>query len=75
MTAMRVLISWTYVHTQSVLFSQLLHISSTASLVVFSPTAVSGTQEAFWYAFYAVVLWLVALLIRRGRGGRASPRM
>lgn len=75
MTAIRVLISWTYVHTQSVWFSQLLHISSTASLVVFSPTAVSATQEAFWYAFYAVVLWLVALLIRRGRGWRASPRV
>lgn len=65
MTAMRVIISWAYIHTQSVLLAQLLHISSTASLVIFSPTAVSGAQEVLWYAIYGAVLWLAVLLIVR----------
>ena len=64
MIAMRVLICWAYTHTQSVLLAQLLHISSTSSLVVFSP-AVSPAREVLWYALYAATLWLVALLIRR----------
>ena len=62
MTAMRVLISWIYFHTQSVLLAQLMHISSTGALVIFSP-AVTPAQEAMWYALYGCVLWAVALTI------------
>jgi membrane protease YdiL (CAAX protease family) len=50
MAAMRVLIAWFYEHTQSVALAQFMHISSTGSLVVFSPPAVTPTQEATWYA-------------------------
>jgi membrane protease YdiL (CAAX protease family) len=57
MTAMRVIICWAYTHTQSILLAQLLHISSTASLVIFSPTNVSGAQEPFWYSLYGTALW------------------
>jgi membrane protease YdiL (CAAX protease family) len=63
MTAIRVLIAWTYSHTNSVLFAQLLHASSTASLVVFSPPHISAAQESLWYALYAAALWLVVALI------------
>jgi len=59
MTAMRVLISWLYSHTKSVLLAQLMHVFSTGSLVVFSPPTVNAAQEAFWYAAYAVILWLL----------------
>jgi uncharacterized protein len=38
MTAMRVLIAWVYTNTTSVLLAQLLHVSSTASLVVLGPS-------------------------------------
>jgi uncharacterized protein len=63
MAAMRVLIAWFYEHTQSVALAQLIHISSTGSLVVFSPPAISPTHEATWYALYAAVLWLLVLLL------------
>jgi membrane protease YdiL (CAAX protease family) len=63
MAAMRVLIAWFYERTQSVVLAQLIHISSTGSLVVFSPSAVSPAQEATWYALYAAVLWLLVLLL------------
>ncbi len=51
MTAIRVFIAWLYTNTKSVLLAQLMHISSTGSLVIFSPQVTAG-QEAAWYATY-----------------------
>ncbi len=62
MMAMRVIIAWVYVNTQSVAAAQLLHASSTAALVVFSPQ-VAPLQEALWYALYGSALWLVAVAL------------
>jgi uncharacterized protein len=58
MTAMRVLIAWIYTNTKSVLLAQLMHISSTSSLVLFGPARVTAAQEAMWYALYGTVLWI-----------------
>jgi membrane protease YdiL (CAAX protease family) len=57
MAAMRVLICWLYSETESVLLAQLMHVSSTGALVVFSAPRVSGLQEVGWYAVYGAVLW------------------
>jgi membrane protease YdiL (CAAX protease family) len=62
MTAMRVLIAWVYSHTNSVLLAQLLHATSTGSLVIFSPPRVTAAQESSWYAIYAAALWLIIIL-------------
>ena len=59
MTAMRVLIAWIYTNTKSVALAQLMHASSTGSLVVLSPASVTAAQEAMWYAIYAAALWLI----------------
>lgn len=59
MMAMRVLIGWIYTNTKSVTLAQLMHASSTGSLVVLSPNRVSAGQEALWYAIYAIALWLI----------------
>lgn len=72
MTAMRVIIAWVYVNTNSVLLAQLLHISSTGSLVVLSPFRATAAQEAFWYAVYGVALWAVVVLLRRTTYGTRS---
>jgi membrane protease YdiL (CAAX protease family) len=61
MMGMRVIIAWVYTNTESLPLAQLLHISSTGSLVALSPAGVSPMQEAFWYAAYAALLWLVVL--------------
>jgi uncharacterized protein len=66
MTGMRVLIAWFYERTQSVALAQLIHISSTGSLVVFSPFALNAAQEATWCAAYAVAVWLLVLLLVYG---------
>jgi membrane protease YdiL (CAAX protease family) len=63
MTAMRVLIAWTYANTKSVALAQLMHASSTGSLVVLSPSAVTARQETVWYAVYAAALWLIVALV------------
>ena len=62
MTAMRVVIAWIYVHTRSLLLSQLMHISSTGSLVIFSAPQVTPGQEAAWYAIYGGVLWFLVIV-------------
>ncbi len=72
MTAMRVLISWLYINTKSVLITQLMHISSTGSLVIFSPAAVSASQEVLWYALYGVAVWLVVLIVVKKFGTRLA---
>ena len=71
MTAVRVLIAWVYCHTNSVLLAQLLHASSTGSLVIFSPPRVTAAQEALWYSVYAAILWLVVAVIALFRRRRA----
>jgi membrane protease YdiL (CAAX protease family) len=71
MTALRVLICWAYTNTRSVFLAQLLHISSTSSLVVFSP-AVSAAREVFWYALYAAALWLLVVVVRVRYGRQLS---
>lgn len=68
MIAMRVLISWLYVNTGSVLLAQLLHASSTGALVVLSPPRVTPMQEATWYCAYGVVLWVAVGVIALNGG-------
>lgn len=63
MTAVRVLISWLYVNTRSVLLAQMMHAASTGALVVLSPPVVTPAQEWRWYAAYALVLWAVVALV------------
>jgi uncharacterized protein len=72
MTAMRFLIAWVYSNTISVLLAQLLHASSTGSLVIFSPPGVTAAQEALWYAIYAAALWLLVAIIATTHGKRLA---
>ena len=72
MTAMRVLIAWIYSNTNSVVLAQLLHASSTGSLVVFSPPRVTAEQESLWYAIYAAALWLVVAIVFATFGKRLA---
>ena len=67
-SALRVIISWAVRRTNSLLIAQLIHLSSTGSLVMFGPPGVTPSQEALWYGAYAIALWIVsALLLSRGR--------
>jgi membrane protease YdiL (CAAX protease family) len=65
LVAFRVIMVWVYEHTRSVLLMQLLHASSTGSLVLLSPPHISSADEALWYAVYAAALAVIALLLFR----------
>lgn len=62
MTAMRILVSWIYSNTRSVLLCQLMHVASTGALVIFSPR-VTPRQEVVWYGLYAGLLWLAVAAV------------
>jgi len=73
MTGVRVLICWIYHNTNSVLLSQLMHVSSTGALVMFSPPRVAAAQEVLWYSLYGGALWLVVMAsIARKSGMRVE---
>lgn len=77
LVALRVLIAWAYTTTASLRLAQLLHASSTGSLVVFGAPGVSPSQEALWYACYAAVLSVVVAIVvwrHRGNLGKATAR-
>ena len=75
MTAMRVLIAWIYTNTESVWLAQLMHISSTGSLVAFSPPRVNAGQEALWYAVYGLALWVIVMVVVKTYGARLTRRI
>ncbi len=72
MTAMRVLIAWIYTNTKSVLLAQCMHVSSTGSLVILSPSHATAAQEAGWYAAYATALWMGVAIIAMIYGKRLT---
>jgi membrane protease YdiL (CAAX protease family) len=70
MTAMRVLIGWLYANTRSIVAAQLMHVSSTGSLVIFSPPRITAGYETLWYAAYAATLWVAVALVVGFSGGK-----
>jgi membrane protease YdiL (CAAX protease family) len=75
MTAMRVLICWIYTNTNSVFMAQLMHVSSTGSIVIFSAPRVTATQEVMWYGLYGASLWLVVAIIVKSYGKRLTRQI
>jgi membrane protease YdiL (CAAX protease family) len=73
MTAIRVLISWTYSNTNSVLLAQLIHTSSTGALVIFSAPRLTAGQEVMWYGVYALALWFAVAVVVKIFGKRLTP--
>ncbi len=57
MSAMRMIISWIYIRTRSVLLAQFQHAMSTGCLVLLGPNGVTAGQEVVWYALFGVLLW------------------
>jgi len=63
--AMRLLMSWVYSNSNSILLAQFMHAMSTGCLATFGPVALRPGQEALWYALYSLLLWVVVLFIFR----------
>ena len=67
LTPYRLLMTWVYGHTQSLLLAILMHASFTGSLLVFVPV-VPASLGFYWQSAFAVALWaVVAIVLRKGR--------
>ena len=62
LTANRVLMTWVYANTQSLLLAALMHASYTGSLFVLYP-ATSLEQALVWQTAFAVALWVVVAMV------------
>lgn len=63
LTAYRILMTWVYANTRSVLLAQLMHASYTGWQIALSPAA-SLSQNLVWQSLFAAALWaLVGLVI------------
>ena len=62
-TALRVLIVWVYVNTESLLLAQLMHGSSSGFLAVLVPMGLAPVHWLIFYGVYALVLWLISALV------------
>jgi len=69
LVALRVIMVWVYSHTNSLLLSQLIHVSSTGFLAVLMPDYIEPVNWVIFYSVYAVFLWVVALVAIRKMAG------
>ena len=64
LTPYRMLMTWVYSNTQSLLLAILMHASFTGWLLVLFP-ATSLTQSLYWQSAFALVLWSLAAVVLR----------
>jgi uncharacterized protein len=60
----RLLMTWVYGHTQSLLLAIIMHASFTGSLLVFVPV-VPASVGFHWQSAFAVALWAVVVIVLR----------
>jgi membrane protease YdiL (CAAX protease family) len=65
LTAYRVLMTWVFAHTRSLLLAVLMHASYTGWLIVLFP-ATSVTQGLVWQTAFAALLWLAVAVVIAG---------
>ncbi len=65
LTAYRLLMTWVYANTQSLLLAVLMHSSYTGWVFVLFPTT-SFEQNLVWQAAFAAGLWLLVAVVHRG---------
>ena len=71
LTAYRVLMTWVYANTQSLLLAVLMHASYTGWLFMLYP-AISLEQGLVWQTGFTMTLWVMVAVVMTGREGRGS---
>lgn len=70
LTAYRVLMTWVYSRTGSLLLGMLMHASFTGGQALIEPAGVSARDNILWYACFAAGLWLVVAVVAIAGGFR-----
>jgi membrane protease YdiL (CAAX protease family) len=73
LTPFRILMTWVYANTKSVLLAVLMHASYTGWLLAVFP-ATSPAQSLIWQAVFAAFLWLAAAAALRNSARKANRR-
>ena len=73
LTAYRILMTWMFAHTGSLLIAVLMHASYTAWLLMLFP-ATSFEQGMAWQTTLAAALWLIVAAIRMNKKKEASSK-
>jgi membrane protease YdiL (CAAX protease family) len=63
----RILMTWVYRHTGSLLIAILMHASLDVFWILSTPNVLTGLQRVIWYIAWAAVLWMIALTIIKER--------
>lgn len=63
LTAQRVLITWVYNNTGSLLLAQLMHAGSTGGQFILDPLRSTAVNEILWYGTFAVALWVIVAIV------------
>lgn len=71
LTPFRILMTWVYSNTSSLLLAVLMHASYTGALMAFFPATTFG-QGMLWQALFATALWVAAIIAVRSPA-RRSP--
>jgi membrane protease YdiL (CAAX protease family) len=63
LTALRVLMTWVYARSRSVLLAAVIHAAFTGSQTLLWPASRSPTVELIWYGTFAIALAVVATIV------------
>jgi membrane protease YdiL (CAAX protease family) len=74
LTAYRILMTWVYSHTRSLLWAQLMHASYTGWLFTLSPAA-SFNQNLLWQILFAGGLWILVIMLVRPTATRSKTNL
>lgn len=74
LTPYRILMTWVYANTSSLLLAVLMHASYTGALMVLFP-ATTVAQGLVWQAAFAALLWIAAALVLRSSAHHNEDRL
>jgi len=60
----RIIITWVYRRTESLLIAVLMHASLDLFWMLSMPVAITGKERVIWYVVWAAVLWSVVIIIK-----------
>ncbi|MFD2517710.1 CPBP family intramembrane glutamic endopeptidase [Salinimicrobium flavum] len=70
----RILMTWVYAHTRSLLIAILMHASLDIFWILSMPNVLTGQQRVVWYLAWAVVLWMVVAVIKWDSNRKDRPK-
>jgi membrane protease YdiL (CAAX protease family) len=70
----RVLMTWVYDRTESLLVAILMHVSFVATWTMCTPLTITGWALLVYYLAFSAALWVMIAAVAVANGGHLSPR-